>query len=307
MEGEQQTAPVTSAPKKNKLGLIIGIVLILIILGGGVYYVFGRNSSTGGGGLLSGVTSKALNPNCKYNDPDLCKFMNNWKEVKYVTMSSTDTSKGGKVTTSVFKMEGDDNNQITISENSKESYNTITIGKTAYTKDLTDNKWWKYTPTTTDSNISSTESEIDFDKSLDSVEDKTTYEKVGTETCGKFTCFKYKEVDPANTEYTQYLYFDNKEYQLRKTRTEMKDGSVSEGTYDYSKFTLSAPSPVKEGNPYDVTTGASTTTLPTTTTPATTIPSTSSSSSSSSSTTTDTATETPAASELPVSDYNVTE
>ncbi|MFA5926583.1 MAG: hypothetical protein WCT32_02160 [Patescibacteria group bacterium] len=255
MEGEEErTLPTKETKPKGKKWLMLVIVIVLLVAAVG-YFVFASKSSdgSGGGGILSTVVSKSLNPNCRYNDPDLCKFINGWKEVKYFTMNSSDTAADGKTTASVFKMEGKENSQIIMSENGKESYQTISIGTTTYTKDYSDNKWFKYTPKPTDTNVAAeTESQVDFDTKVDDTADKTTYQKIGTEACAKLTCFKYKVVDPANTDYTEFIYFDNKDYQLRKTRTEMKDGSVSEGTYDYAKLSISTPSPVKEGSPYNV-------------------------------------------------------
>lgn len=254
MEGEQQVqAPVSTAPKKSKLWLVI-VAVLLIVIGGG-YFAYSKFGNSGEGTLLPSLSSSKLNSSCKYNDPDLCKFVNNWKEVKNLTMSSTDNS-GGKTTTSTFKMEGEDKSQIIMSESGKESYNAITIGNTTYTKDYSDNKWFKYTTKSED--IDDSDLNIDFDDKAEEVEDKTTYEKVGKEACGKFTCFKYKVIDPAVTDSTDYIWFDDKEYMLRKTRNESKDGTISEATYDYAKLSISEPSPVKEGDPYSGLTGSST-------------------------------------------------
>ncbi len=257
MAEEQPIAPAVSAgaPKKSKLWLII--IIAVLVLGGGGYFAYAKIS--GGSLKIPGLSSSKFNSNCKYNDPDLCKFINNWKEVKNLTMTSTDTT-GGKTTTAVFKMEGEDNSQIILSEGGKETYNTVILGKTTYTKDYTDNKWFKYTPTATNTNISSEESRIDFDTKADSAEDKTTYKKIGKEACGSLTCFKYQVIDPAITDSTEYIYFDSKEYLLRKTRSEANNGNISEATYDYTKFTLPEPSPTKEGDPLSGLTESATTT-----------------------------------------------
>lgn len=271
MEGEQQIQPAADKPKQGGSKLLLVIILILVLIGAGVaaYFIFVKKASDTGGGVLSSIIPKSLNATCKYNDPDLCKFINGWKEVKYMTMVSTDATNS-----MTFKMEGDDKSQVVMGESGSEKYNTITIGKTTYTKDYTDSKWFKYTASdSTDSIVSSQENQVDFDDKAEQAEDKTTYEKIGTEACGKLTCFKYKVIDPANTESTEYIYFDNKDYQLRKSRSEAKDGTVSEATYSYDKVSISEPSPVKEGNPYELPITPSTTTLPAATvTPETTAP-----------------------------------
>ncbi len=245
---EQEQVPVKQK-SKNRLIIAIIIFVALVILGGG-YYAYAKVYKKTSSIIKEVATNTTLNPICKYNDPDLCKFINNWKDLKYMTMKTTSTAKDGKVTSWTMKTEGENNSQMTSEENGNENYNTITIGNTTYTKDYADNKWFKYVRNETDDTTTSIDNNIDFDEKADQVEDKTTYQKIGQEGCGKYTCFKYKVVDPSNTETTEYIYFDNKEYQLRKTRSEDKDGTISESTLDYSKINISEPSPTKEGDPY---------------------------------------------------------
>jgi hypothetical protein len=89
---------------------------------------------------------------------------------------------------------------------------------------------------------------VDSNKESDTPEVKniTTYKNLGTEACEKLTCYKYQVIDTGVPDDTQYIWFDNKDYQLRRTRYEGKDGSVSESTYSYNKFNITVPSPVKE-------------------------------------------------------------
>lgn len=252
MAEENLSPPAASTPKQSggggaKIAIII-IILVIVVLGGGLfaYGKFVKKASS-----LSSIMnplSPKLNPNCKYNDPDLCKFVNNWKDVKEMTMVADSTEKDGKKGKWTYKIDGDDN-QMIMEESGTENYNAITIANTTYTKDYTDNKWWKYTHDT-NLNTNSEAFDIDFDDKAAEAEDKTTYEKIGKEACGKYTCFKYKVIDPANTDSTEYIYFDDKEYLLRKTRSEDKDGSVNEATLDYSNVSISEPSPTKEGDPY---------------------------------------------------------
>lgn len=245
---EQNVAPEQAVKKAGggKSKLILIIVGVLILLGGGAfaYTKLGGSNST-----INGVVNKVtLNSNCKYNDPDLCKFMNNWKAVKQLTMTTNSSDSTGKSITSTFIMDGDNKSQMISSTAGKEEFNMITIDKTTYTKDYSDNKWFKYTSTDDDS-TSTYKSDIDFDDKAENVEDKTTYEKIGKEACGNFTCFKYKVIDPAVTGGADYIYFDDKEYLLRKTRNESSDGALYEATYDYGKTSVTEPSPTKEGSP----------------------------------------------------------
>ncbi|MCL5407297.1 MAG: hypothetical protein M1429_02265 [Patescibacteria group bacterium] len=226
---------------------ILIILAIIIVLGVGGYFAYTKFvKSDTSGGILSKVT---LNPNCKYNDPDLCKFINGWKEIKYYTINSNDVNEGVQTQT-VFKL-ANDKTQIISSQGGKEVYNVITIGDTTYTKDFNDNQWWKMTAKPTETASPSEQDQPNFNES-----DQTTYQKIGTDACGNLTCFKYQEIDPNITDSTQYIYFDNKDYQLRKMSTVGKNGSSSEATIDYAKISISEPSPVKSGSPYQGTTPA---------------------------------------------------
>lgn len=220
---------------------IIVIVLAIAILGVGGYLVYTKFIKKESEGSKVSLTQ---NTPCKYSDPDLCKFLNGWKQVKYYTYEATGVQDGETIK-SVLKTVGTDKSQLTAYENGQESFNVITIGDTSYTKDYADNQWWKQTSTSTDNAVEEEQSKLDFDET----KDQTSYEKIGTEACENLTCFKYKVIDPAITDSTEYIYFDNKDYQLRKIRIEESDGSVSEATIDYSKINITEPSPTKEGVP----------------------------------------------------------
>lgn len=228
--------------KGNKTVLIIVIVVVVIgALAFGYFKFFGKKD-----GAVSSVLSPSSSSECKQDDPDLCKFLNNWKNPGDMTMTFSTTG-GGKTYQGVFKLDGD-NSEMTSATAGKEDMHVISIGETTYTLDYADNKWWKYTPTSSeasDSVVSETKESLDFD-----ADGQTTYKKIGKEACGKFNCFKYQVVEPGNEDSTEYIYFDDKDYLLRKTRSEGKDGTISESTIEYGNVSVSAPSPVKEGNPY---------------------------------------------------------
>lgn len=245
---------VNDAPlkKRGKSCWLIGIIIViaLILFGaGGAYAVYKFTNINLG--PVSRILGPKLDSNCKYNDPDLCKFVNNWKNVEFMNMTSTYKDATGVDQKMSFMMQGKDKNQLTIWTNGNENYNTIFIGKTTYTKDYSDSKWFKYTALPTDTTNGQINNEFKFDEKAAQADDKTTYKKMGTEPCGKLTCFKYEVVSGTESDAHEFIYFDNKEYLMRKTRTEYSNGTVAEATIDYSKFTISEPTPVKEGDPLD--------------------------------------------------------
>lgn len=231
--------------------IIVAIVAVLLAAGGGLYFLTQKN---GGGSPLSSITSGnplskvALNPNCKYNDPELCKFMNNWMVTKDYSVSSV-TSMGGMNTESTYSISGDDKFQMISKLNGKENSNMISIGDTTYTLDYTDSKWWKQTFKKEDTQ-SSEVSEIteQFDFNAEEVEDKTEYKFIAKEACGNKNCFKYEIISPDMDLGKQFIWFDDSEYLMRKMRIESKEGT-SESTFTYDNVSINVPSPVKEGAP----------------------------------------------------------
>ena len=156
----------------------------------------------------------------------------------------TSTS-GGKTTTMTMHL--DDKKSYMKSEGEL-AYEIITIDNATYTKG--GSTWWKQTTKTSGSSTTPTvdTSDYSFDapSEAESAAAKTVYQKQGKEACGSLTCFKYKIVDPANTDSTDYIWFDDKSYVLRKMRNEAKDGAVSEQTFAYENVSVNVPSPVKE-------------------------------------------------------------
>ncbi len=235
----QQIGP---APSYSNLPLIIAIVVVILLAAGaGVYFYFGNLKFTN---VVSKISP--LNPNCRYNDPDLCKFVNNWKTVDYFTITSTSTFEGQKEK-SVIKSVGDNRFQITGFGGEIESLNTIMIDDTTYTKDYEDGKWVKSETTPENTHAKKmVDLNLDFNNKAELAEDQTRYEKVGMESCGALTCFKYQVADPSIPDSTEYVLFDNKDYLLRKTVSIGLDNNRAESEFDYSKISIDIPSPIKE-------------------------------------------------------------
>ncbi len=235
--------PINNTPTSTGGKKIIWIIVVIAVLGLGLaaYFLLLRPNSPVKTGLLGGAGK--LNSSCKYNDPDLCKFINNWKDIKYFTVNSTSTFEG-KPIKMVLMSAGDDRTQIINYEDNAEGMNIITIGKDTYTKDYTDNKWVKTTQEAS-ANDSITK-DFNFDDKAELAQDQTTYKKIGTEACGKLTCFKYQVLDTSIPDSTEYILFDNKQYMLRKTISIGKDNNRAEAEFDYSKISIDVPSPVKD-------------------------------------------------------------
>lgn len=182
---------------------------------------------------------------CNQSDKDLCKFLASWKENKYYTIKAASENDGQKSTYTMQSIGGDRTHMT--SSGGGTDYEIITIGKTTYTKDAADGAWWKQTLPDTDTSNPSQDVDVDFkDPDENAPEtDKTVYKKIGKEPCGNLTCFKYQVIDPTLKDETQYIWFDDDTYQLRRMSIE-GSGSKSDMVFSYEKFTIEEPSPTKD-------------------------------------------------------------
>jgi Tfp pilus assembly protein PilV len=220
--------------------LIVGLVVIVGVAGLVGMQVMKRSNSSLTGTVSNEIAKKIAKADCEYDDKDLCKFFVSWKEHKQYRMTSTTT--GEDAGTSVYETDNDKNRMVM---SGAFKYEVITQGLTTYTKDFNDGKWWKQTYKETQKTPTD-DVELDFEEpKAEEAKDQTTYKKLGTEACGNLTCFKYEVVDPKNTETKEFMWFDNKDYQLRKTRSEGPEG-VMEGTFEYNNIKVDIPTDVKE-------------------------------------------------------------
>lgn len=236
-------------PSRNQQGFIIPIivaVVVIVLAAGGAWYYLSHK--TGDANPLSALQKTTaglyLNPNCDYKDADLCKFLNNWPKQQNYTMAITSTDKDGAKSTGTFQIDGQTKTHLIMSGNDQ-SYNTITIDNTTYTKDPSDNKWWKQT-ITTDNTSSQDNFKFEVPSATASAEERTTFTKEGKEACGNLTCFKYHSMTGNSMDSMEEVWFDDSQYLLRKIESMSTDGSKSTIEYSYDKVSISAPSPIKE-------------------------------------------------------------
>lgn len=227
---------------KSKV-LLIAVIAIILLVSVGAFFV----SQKTGGSVVPGMKT-SLNPNCIHNDPNLCKFLNNWATPRDYMMTSTSKMQGMTME-SVYTIQGD-NFQMSSKHNGKENSNMITISDTTYTLDYSDNKWWKQTAKPED--MSEMEDMItDFsDESGEDMIDKTKYTFIVKEDCANLTCFKYEVEMPGSESNKQFIWFDDRDYLLRRISMVDTSGVTSDTTYSYDTIKISTPSPLKEGDPH---------------------------------------------------------
>ncbi len=228
--------------------LIIIAIVAVVAVGG--YFAFQKSGKAPSLSLPSMVS---LDPKCKYNDPDLCKYINRTLRGDYLAnmySKGVTKDKSGKATAEfVMEIDGAGKSHMSMKANGVDMMENITIEKTVYAKDFKDGKWWKQTVKEVEEARDDevpvwTEDELK--KQYE--EGKTTYKKIGKEACGNLTCFKYQQVgeDLPDSQGTTYIFFDDKEYILRKMLVTHATGETTELTYEFGKVSVNAPSPTKD-------------------------------------------------------------
>lgn len=244
---------------KNQKGfapiILIVIAVVIAAVAGAGYFII--NKGKPGASILPKVqlpNAVSLNANCKLNDPELCKYVNQAGQMaalfeKGFSGKSVTTPKEGKKNEMVWEMQGNKSHFQSLTDG-KEDANVIVIGNTTYTKDLADGKWFKYTAKTTGETSSSNglfdvnQIKSAIEDAVKEGEDKTTYKPLGKAPCGSMTCFKYQIIEPALGDTTSYLYFDDRQYLMRMMESTSGFGTTL-SSFSYDPVAISEPSPVK--------------------------------------------------------------
>lgn len=226
--------------KEQGIALIILIIAAVVVLIGVLGYVAWQNFVVkGSGNLAMDAASKQAREECeKENDKDICRFLTSWKADQQYRMTSVSGD-----STSVFEVDGDKTHMTMSGEM---TYDVISIDKATYTK--AGDVWYKQVIEDPADDVTSG-GKVDFEEPSTSKEsetkDQTTYKNLGKEACGKLTCFKYEVVSSDNGESKEFIWFDDRDYKLRRTLSQTPEGT-HEATFEYENVTVSIPSPVKD-------------------------------------------------------------
>lgn len=231
------------------LGLVAIVVVVVAVAGFAFWKVSSnKNSSTSGATAATKAADKAAQSACEksINDKDLCKFASHTDIVKatYIATDTAVTADG--TTTMTIKADGKNNTDLVMSQNGVVTSEYISLNGDTYVKTPDSDTWTKYpastssTPTTT-----SPTSDIKVDSSNITENNTLGYKNLGKEACGSLTCFKYQVTDTTNPGSTQYIWFDTKDYLMRRWSMTDSTGS-NDMTFTYpSSVTISVPSPVQ--------------------------------------------------------------
>ena len=229
--------------------MLLLAAVVLVGVGGVGYYVFTKqkSSSSSMSPIVSSAANKEVNDACnkQLSDKDFCKFASNWQVLENYKSTLVSTSKTG-TTTMNMETDGADKTKAVTFQDGKEISAFITIGKTFYTKDEADGSWTKFTDDSITQPSTKIKDEVkitDFKESKAET-DKTQYKKIGKEACDKLTCFKYQIIDPKTPTSEQFVWFDTRDYVMRRWLTKDIEGTT-DMKLSYDKVAISAPSPIK--------------------------------------------------------------
>lgn len=229
---------------------IIAIVVVVLAVGGVGWYIM-QNKDDKTASVANSPAAEEAKSACDdaLGDEEFCKFAANFNSLGSYKATLTTSGPDGN---SVLEMEVDasGNSSIVTKEGGKETSAMIYLDKVSYLKNSTDNSWIKYdTGSATDQAPTdlSNDVNIDFDQSDIPEADQVKYNKIGEEDCGGSKCLKYEIVDPATPKSKQFVWFDTKDYQLRRWSS-TEGGNTSDMVITYSEVKITAPSPVKEMN-----------------------------------------------------------
>lgn len=241
----------------STLFVICGVIMLVIVGSIGFYLFFDTNNALS----IPGLGTIGLNSTCSHKDPELCKFLNRAMKADYFqgsfsgTTSTTDPA--GKIVKSMWEMDGKTKSRMVNYIDGSENFHMISIANTLYVKDFNDGKWWRQRQEISTENQQLPDN-FDFEQykktAIEEVKTESmnsTYKQIGKEQCEKRICFQYEVIssDPTIRTGKEYIFFDDKDYILRKSRTEAEDGTITEVTYAYDAVSIHEPSPLKEAQP----------------------------------------------------------
>lgn len=232
------------------LSLIIVIIVVLVAAGGVFWFITSKDKSA------NKVTQ--LNPNisaseaktridlCKKagGDDDLCTFLTSYDGLKgpYTAVSTA----GSESMTISYDDKGN-------SKTESPTGSIVVYNGTTYVQN--GDVWIKYPSAGDNENdndvpiISNLENEIEFDENMPENHVRDSYKKIGTEACGNLECLKYEIAGDASDGITKtYIWFDTKEYKLRKIEFTDSENRTHGMTFSYEPVTITEPSPVQEFN-----------------------------------------------------------
>jgi outer membrane lipoprotein-sorting protein len=174
-----------------------------------------------------------------YHDDNLCKFASHTSldKVAY-TAALKVTQTDGTNSTTTLQSDGKGNTALTGSSNGQQ-LNSITLNGVTYIQTNGTGPWTKYA-----TNAPTTDPTTNMNLSIGTA--GITFKSLGTEACGSLTCYKYQVTSAASPAATQYVWFDNSSYLMRRWQYTDPSSGTTDMTINYQAVTITQPSPVQD-------------------------------------------------------------
>lgn len=221
-----------SEKKQKPLSVIIlTCIVLLIVMMIGIYMIKGTTTPP---------QKTAMIKSCLYDAP-ICSFLAKLKSPNEfyngpitATISVSDAkNQKGEV---MLQADTKNNVYITSTQSGKPQTELLTIGALLYKKDA-NGVWKKQT------NIDNNEIAQFRQKAVQQVNksgENITYTAMGEEPCGNLVCLKYAVSQPSQIA-KDIIYFDTKDYVLRKFVSEEPNGNTTVTTFAYTPLTITPP------------------------------------------------------------------
>lgn len=179
------------------------------------------------------------------DDADLCRFVaasqnSGFSNYKSVTTETAENS----LSITTHEVEKPDHMRSVTTSGSEEISAYTMIAADAYVKDYSDGVWAVYTDPDYQPEGASLEYDFAAYDSPDAVEFRDNYQRAGHEPCGQLTCYKYKVFDPEDPDTLTFLWFDDKDYLIRRLQSTGGGNSINI-EYSYLPITIEPPYPTK--------------------------------------------------------------
>jgi hypothetical protein len=223
--------------RNEKLRLAYPVIVLALVLGG-LGFAGYRDIWSQKSGLSDIVaTTSPSNQGCDDTDSKICKFQAGWKTPEYYSVSSRKTS-GGVTSQTTYATDG---KKYQLLNGNGAPGDVIVVDAVHYIKG-SDGVWYKQTP---DSSPLKDENPSANPAPGTGASVNASYRYLLTEPCQSLSCYKYEVVDTSSKD-KQYIWFDTKDYQLRRTMTISPDGTVNDSTISYDKVVIQPPSDVQD-------------------------------------------------------------